>query len=149
MRHVRHSYLPHTAVLVADEEGQWRATAAVPGAVTAPGLIVLRFGADLFYANAAGFAANVRALIDGAPAPVRWLVIDAGAITAVDYSAARVVAALLADLRSAGVAVMLVHVPPSLAADLERHRLIDAIGGEHIVAKLHDALARIGAAERR
>ena len=39
--------------------------------------------------------------------------------------------------------VMLVHVPPSLADDLERHRLGDAIGREHIVDKLHDALARI------
>ena len=143
MRHVRHSYLPHTAVLVADERGQWRATPAVPGAVSEPGLIVLRFGADLFYANAGGFAANVRALVAGAPTPLRWLIIDAGAITAIDYSAARVVATLLADLRQAGVTVMLVHVPPSLAADLERHRLGDVIGREHTVDKLHDALARI------
>ena len=75
LRHVRHSYRPHTAVLVRDGDGQWRPTAAVAGATSAPGLVVLRFGADLFYANAGHFAETARALVDGAPTPVRWLVV--------------------------------------------------------------------------
>ena len=55
LRHVRHSYRPHTAVLV-EEQGIWHPIHASPGAMTADGLIVFRFGADLFYANAARFA---------------------------------------------------------------------------------------------
>ena len=50
---------------------------AAPGLQTDPGLIVYRFGADLFYANADRFADEVRALVDRAPAPVRWFVVDA------------------------------------------------------------------------
>ncbi|MBX3027680.1 SulP family inorganic anion transporter [bacterium] len=146
MRHVRHSYLPHTAVLVADESGQWRATPARPGAASLPGVIIFRFGADLFYANADHFATTLRRLIASAPAPVRWLVIDAGAITAIDYSAARVFGTVLSDLRQAGVTVLLVHVPPSLAHDLARHRLTDAIGVDHMIETLREALAYIGAA---
>jgi MFS superfamily sulfate permease-like transporter len=99
LRHVRHSYRPHTAVLVEDK-GIWQPVHASPGAMTADGLIVFRFGADLFYANAARFAQTLRGLVAGAPTPVRWLVVDAGAITGIDYSAARVVGGLLADLRT-------------------------------------------------
>jgi MFS superfamily sulfate permease-like transporter len=145
---VRHSYLAHTAVLVADDTGQWHPIPARPGTVSAPGVLILRFGADLFYANAGHFAGRVRDLVAGAPAPVRWLIIDAGAITDIDYSAARVLGALLADLRQADVGVLLVHVAPSLAHDLARHRLNDAIGADQMIDKLHDALAYIRRAPR-
>ena len=141
LRHVRHSYLPHTSVLTEDHDGLWRPTAAVPGAQSAPGLIVLRFGADLFYANAGGFAGTVRELLAGAPTPVRWLILDAGAITAIDYSATRVLASLLDDLAPQGVELILVHAPASLEDDLARHGLLDRIGRDHVIEKLHDALA--------
>jgi MFS superfamily sulfate permease-like transporter len=143
MRHVRHSYLPHIAVLVGDAGGSWHPVPPRPGTVSAPGMIVLRFGADLFYANAGRFAATVRDLVAGAHPPLRWLVIDAAAITALDYSAARVVSELLADLRRAGVAVILIHAMPSLLHDLRRHQLLDAIGEDRIIEKLHDAQAYI------
>ncbi len=67
---------------------------------TEPGLLVYHFGADLFYANENRFTDEVRDLIAHAPAPVQWLVVDAGAITAIDYSAARAVHDLFDDLRS-------------------------------------------------
>jgi sulfate permease, SulP family len=143
LRHVRHSYRPHTAVLVEDETGQWRAAPAVPGALSRPGLVIFKFGADLFYANADRFAADVRGLVERSGTPVRWLIVDAGAITSVDYSAARVLQALLGDLTRAGVALVLVHAPPSLRADLDRHRLIDGISSQHIYESLHEALAMI------
>ena len=143
MRHVRHSYLPHVSVLVCDDGHSWHPVPARPGTVSQPGVVILRFGADLFYANAARFAATVRALVIGRPERIRWLVVDAAAITAVDYSAARVVAALLADLRQAGVSVILIHAMPSLLRDLRRHRLLEQVGEEHVIEKLHDAQAYI------
>jgi high affinity sulfate transporter 1 len=143
IRHVRHSYRPHMAVLVEEAGGEWRPTPAVPGAQTRPGLLVLQFGADLFYANAARFADDVRALVAGAPTPVRWLVVDAGAITAVDYSAARALLALLDDLARGHVTLLLVHVDPFLRSDLDRHRVTASIGPERIFDKLHVALAAI------
>ena len=143
LRHVRHSYRPHTAVLVEDSAGQWRPTPAVPGALSGPGLVVFQFGADLFYANAGRFAKDVRGLIERAPTPVSWLVVDAGAITNVDYSAARVLRALQDDLIRNGVVLVLVHAQSSLQADLDRHRLTDVIGADHIFDTLHEALAAI------
>jgi len=143
LRHVRHSYRPHTAVLVEAGPGQWRAIPAVPGALSGPGLVIFQFGADLFYANAGRFAENVRGLLEGASTPVSWLVIDAGAITSVDYSAARVLRDLQEDLIRSGVVLVLVHAQSSLRADLDRHRLTDVIGPNHVFDTLHEALAAI------
>ncbi len=140
--HVRHSYRPHTAVLV-EHGGQWQATPAVPGALSGPGLVIFQFGSDLFYANAGRFAADVRGLIEGADPPVKWLVVDAGAITSVDYSAARVLTDLQRDLIRRSIALVLVHTESSLRADLHRHRLIDVIGADHIFDTLREALAAI------
>jgi sulfate permease, SulP family len=143
LRHVRHSYRPHTAVLVEDGTGQWRPIPAAPGATSGPGLVIFRFGADLFYANADRFAHDVRMLVERGPAPVRWVVVDAGAITSVDYSAARTFRALQDDLVRAGVTLVLVHAQSSLRADLERHRLAEVIGADHVFDSLHEALAEI------
>ena len=147
LRHVRHSYRPHSAVLVEDAGASWRPTPAVPGVESAPGLIVFQFGADLFYANAGRFAEDVRGLVDRALTPVRWLIVDAGAITSVDYSAARVLRALVDDLSRGGVVVLLVHAEASLLGDLRRHRLTDVAAPGRAFNTLREALAVIRGAE--
>jgi SulP family sulfate permease len=143
LRIVRHSYHPHTAVLVESESGIWRLTPAVPGAISAPGLVIYRFGAALFYANAGRFSDDIRGLVGPAPSPVRWLVVDAGAITHVDYTAARVVRELQQDLTQRGVILLLAHVQSDLRPDLDRHGLTEAIGPARIFDSLHEALATL------
>ena len=69
--------------------------------------------------------------------------IDAGAITQIDYSAARVVEDLHRDLVRHGVTLVLVHAGASLRADLQRHRLNDVIGADHVFDTLRQALAAI------
>jgi sulfate permease, SulP family len=143
LRHVRHSYRPHTSVLVPDATGRWVPVPAAPGLQTEPGLIVYRFGADLFYANEGRFADEVRSLVRHAPAPVRSLVIDAGGVAAVDYSAAGSVRDLCADLQRAGVEVTVARVSPYLRADMDRHHITEVIGPSHIFATLHEALTAV------
>ncbi|PCE33001.1 SulP family inorganic anion transporter [Burkholderia ubonensis] len=145
MRHVRHSYRPHTMVLepVAGN-GRWLPVPARPGAMTAPGLIVYRFGSDLFYANDHLFAAEVAALVDAAPVAPRWFIIDAGAITDVDYSAARTVSDLVRSLRARGIGVIFGRVNRYLRADMERHGIVEIVGASCIFATLHEALAAAG-----
>jgi SulP family sulfate permease len=141
LRHVNHSYRPHSAVLAPDAAGRWEPAPASPGTETAPGLIVYRFGADLFYANADRFADEVRALIEKAPNQVRTLVIDAAAITDIDYSAARTLRALLDDLARSDVRVIIARVNRFLRADLDRHGVIASLGQARIFATLHEGLA--------
>ncbi|KVL70586.1 SulP family inorganic anion transporter [Burkholderia ubonensis] len=145
MRHVRHSYRPHTMVLEpAADDGRWLPVPAQPGAMTAPGLIVYRFGADLFYANDHQFAEEVAALVDAAPVAPRWFIIDAGAITDVDYSAARTVSDLVRSLRARGIGVIFGRVNRYLRADMERHGIAAIVGASCIFATLHEALAAAG-----
>jgi sulfate permease, SulP family len=147
LRVVRHSYRPHTGVLVVSERDPWQVVPAVPGATTKPGLVIYRFGAALFYANAGLFAEQIRGLVGPAPSRTRWLVVDAEAITNVDYTAARMVRQLQKELVQGGVVLALARVPVSLKADLDRHRLTEIIGPAQLFDRLHDALAAF--AERK
>jgi len=140
LRHVRHSYLPHTMVLVPDATGRWLPVPSAPGVQTEPGLIVYRFGADLFYANENRFADEVRALVKHAPSPVRWLVVDAGAMTDLDYSAARTVRELCEELTRSGVTLVFARVSGYLRADMDRHGITAAIGAARIFTTMHEAL---------
>jgi len=142
LRIVRHSYRPHTAVLKQDEGGIWQLNPVVPGAVTEPGLVIYRFGAALFYANAGRFSDEILLLVGAAPSSLRWLVVDAGAITQVDYTAARVVRELHDDLAHRGVTLVFAHVQSDLKPDLDRHHLTEIIGADRIFDTLHEALAR-------
>jgi high affinity sulfate transporter 1 len=141
LRHVRHSYHPHTTVLAPDEGGRWSPVPALPGTETEPGLVVYRFGADLFYANDARFTDEVRSLVASAPSRVRWFVVDASAMTDLDYSAARSLCELCDDLNRRGVGLVFARVSPFLRADMDRHGVSEVIGDAHLFARLHEALA--------
>src|SRR5271170_2029013 len=145
VQHVRRSYQPHTMVLVPDATGRWEPAPAAPGSHTEPGLIVYRFGADLFYANADRFAEEVRSLVDKAPASVRWFVVDAGAVTDLDYSAARTVRDLLDELEAKDVGLAFARVSVYLRTDLDRHDITAKVGEARIFATLHEALAAVRA----
>jgi SulP family sulfate permease len=140
-RHVRHSYRPHTMVWAPDAEGRWTPAPTTPGAVTEPGLVIYRFGADLFYANDHRFTDEVRMLVEHASTPVRWFIVDAGAITDMDYSAARSLRDLLDDLARQNVGMVFARVSPYLKSDMDRHGITAAIGDARIFPTLHEAIA--------
>jgi SulP family sulfate permease len=143
-RHVSHSYRPHTLMYAPDACGLWQPVAATPGKVTEPGIIVYRFGADLFYANQNLFTDEVRALVEHAPAPIRWFIVDAGAITDIDYSAAQGMLDLLGELARRKVDLIFGRVNHYLRSDMDRHGITAAIGQSRIFATLHEALAAAG-----
>ncbi|WP_250502938.1 MULTISPECIES: SulP family inorganic anion transporter [unclassified Caballeronia] len=145
LRHVRHSYHPHTMVLTPVAPGKpWQYEPTKPAAMTAPHLIVYRFGADLFYANDHFFASEVTNLVDTAPDELRHFVVDAGAITDLDYSAARTIGELVETLRARGVVVIFGRVNRFLRSDMDRHGLTPALGASNVYDTLHEALAAAG-----
>ena len=141
LRIVRHSYRPHTGLLVQNGKGDWQTEPILPGATMEPGLAIYRFGAPLFYANASRFSDEISRLASQTNLGLRWLIIDAEAITNVDYSAARVVRDLDTSLAARGIALVFARVHPELQADLDRHLITDAIGRAHIFPRLHEAIA--------
>ncbi|MDR5838595.1 SulP family inorganic anion transporter [Caballeronia sp. LZ034LL] len=145
MRHVRHSYRPHTMVLTpVPPDGRWQFVPTAPGAMTTSELIVYRFGADLFYANDHFFTVEVTELVDAAPGGLRHLVVDAGAITDLDYSAARTIGDLIETLQARGIAVSFGRVNRFLRGDMDRHGLTRVLGASNVFGTLHEALAAVG-----
>ena len=140
-RHVRHSYRPHTLMLEPDASGRWLPVPTTPGKESEPGRIIYRFGADLFYANVNRFADEVRALVERAPTPVRWFIVDASAITDIDYSAAQSIRDLLDELTRQEVDVIFGRVTQYLRSDMDRHGITAAVGETRIFPTLHEAVA--------
>jgi len=139
-RVVQHSYHPHTGVMVLNEIGTWNLNPVASGATTEPGLVMYRFGSALFYANANRFAEEVNCLVGQPPSPVRWLIVDAEAITRLDYSAARVVRELQQNLTSCGTQLGFARMSWELKADFDRHHLTEVIPPTLIFNRLHEAL---------
>jgi MFS superfamily sulfate permease-like transporter len=140
LRIVHHSYHPRSGVMIPEADGTWKLIPPVAGAVTQPGFVLYRFGAALFYANASRFADEISALVGPSPTSVRWLIVDAEAITNLDYTAARAVQELKKELTSAGIIFGFARVPWNTRADFDRHHLTDAIGPSLIFNRLHDAV---------
>ena len=69
---------PRTSSSAVSEAGQQTYRPATAGAQSEPGLIVFRYDAELFYANANRFVDDIENSIDKAPDKVRWLILDAG-----------------------------------------------------------------------
>ena len=132
LQHVRRSYRPHTAIILRDATDEWRMEPVAAGRMVEPGLVMYWFGAELFYANAAHLTEEARKVVNESPSPVKWLVIDAGAITAIDFSAGRTLQELQKDLAKQNVVLALTRVSPDFRADLDRMELTGVIGAHHI-----------------
>jgi sulfate permease, SulP family len=148
-RIVQHSYHPHTGVMVLNEDGTWNLNPVASGAMTEPGLVIYRFGAALFYANINRFAEEVNCLVGQPPSQVRWLIVEAEAITHLDYSAARTLREVQRNLTSCGTQLGFARMPWDLKADFARHHLTEIIDPSLIFNRLHDVLAAFGSPEVR
>jgi MFS superfamily sulfate permease-like transporter len=140
-RVVRHDYHPHSGVLVANPDGSWNLIPAAPDAETKPGLVLYRFGAELFYANAGRFLEEVLLVVQPIPSPVKWVVVDAEAMTHIDYTAARILKRLKENLDNAGVELAFARVPWDLRSDLDRHHVTELLGPGRLFNRLHEAIA--------
>jgi len=147
-RVVRHDYHPHSGVLQANPDGSWRLEPAAPHVVTEPGLVLYRFGAELFYANAGRFLEEISQVVQPMPSDVKWVVVDAEAMTHLDYTASRIVQGLKKTLDQAGIELAFARVPWDLKSDFDRHHVTEAIGTSRIFNRLHEASAAFEAAQK-
>ncbi len=66
--HLRHSYRPNDRLVTLTDDGP-RTTGIADGTQARPGLVIYRFGANLYYANAARLSEEILALVDDADPP--------------------------------------------------------------------------------
>ncbi|MFJ4997436.1 SulP family inorganic anion transporter [Microbacterium sp. NPDC088619] len=100
--------------------------AAQPGTMTAPGIVVVRMAAPLFFANADAFATAVRSAVEApGPGAVRHVVIDMEAVTDADVTAAESFESLMESMRSHGVTVSFSRLRATAVDRLKRLGILD------------------------
>ena len=110
-----------------------------PQAETIPGLVVYRYDAPLFFANAQDFRRRALAAADHGRA--RWFILNVEANVEVDFTALEAVEAVRAELSRRGTIFALARVKQDLLDDLEAFGLAGKIGAQHIFPTLPTAVA--------
>lgn len=144
---LRLAWKPHTAELVrVDGLKGYHDRARHPDGQVVPGLLLYRFDAPLFFANASFFAQDVQQRISVQDAPVRCLVVTAEPITDIDTTAAAALKALVDDLSRRGVEVRFAELKGTVRDRLNRYEVFDSSHpvrssrtiGEAVKRYLHD-----------
>jgi SulP family sulfate permease len=92
------------------------------------GLIIYRFGAPLYFANATFFEEEVEKLVTQAPAPVKWFVLDAEAMVDIDTTGEETLHQVLTSLAKRGVTIAISRANQSTASLLSHYHLLELIG---------------------
>jgi sulfate permease, SulP family len=138
--HVRHSYHPHSAIIIPDVNRIWQPIPVRLGAISAPGLIIYRFSRDLFYANTTFFSEEVQNLVKSAESPINWFILEARAITGIDYSASQTLRDVIQELSAQGVTLVLSGLLPQVKLQFDRDGLSGLIGEHNFFYHLEEAL---------
>jgi MFS superfamily sulfate permease-like transporter len=128
---IRLAWRPHDAVLgrVPYYKG-YHDVSRHPDARQVPGLLLYRWDAPLFFANADLFRDRARAVVRRADPPVRWLVVSAEPVTDIDTTAAEALDGLITDLAREGAELHFAQLKGTVK---------DRLKGYGIYARLGDA----------
>jgi high affinity sulfate transporter 1 len=129
---IRRAWRPYDAVLgrVDDLKG-YHDVSRHPDAKRIPGLVLFRWDAPLFFANAEVFADRVRLAIASSPTPARWVVVAAEPVTDLDTTAADVLRELDEELAGEGVDLRFAEMKGPVKDRLRRYALYERFGDDH------------------
>jgi high affinity sulfate transporter 1 len=138
---LRRAARPGTWVLREAPDGSHFLPEEAGSAPDTSGLIVYRFGAPLYFANARLFEEEVEKLVTQATTPVKWLVLDMEAMVDIDTSGTEVLHQSLSRLADRGVTVAISRANEPTAALLARYQLLDLIGKNRLYPTNRHAVA--------
>jgi high affinity sulfate transporter 1 len=132
---------PHFAILgrVENLEGYHDITRH-PEARLIPGLVLFRWDAPLFFANAEQFHDRVLDAVSSAAAPVRWVVVAAAPVTSVDVTAADVLCTLDDTLRAAAIEMRFAEMKDPVKDKLKRFELFARFGERGFFSTVDEAV---------
>ncbi|KQU87048.1 transporter [Variovorax sp. Root318D1] len=123
------AWRPYSAVLGrADGVKGYHDITRYPDARLIPGLVLFRWDAPLFFANAELFHDRVLDAVASSPTPVRWLVVAAEPITSVDVTSADMLAELIETLHAAGIQLCFAEMKDPVKDKLKRFGLFERLG---------------------
>ena len=120
---------PHFAVLGrVDGIRGYHDTERYPNARLVPGLVLFRWDAPLFFANAEMFQACVRRAVAASPTTARRIVVAAEPVTSIDVTSADMLAELEQSLRENDVELRFAEMKDPVKDKLKRFELFDRFG---------------------
>jgi high affinity sulfate transporter 1 len=133
---------PHSAVLgrVGHVKG-YHDIRRYPDARLIPGLVLFRWDAPLFFANAEFFHDRVLDAVASSPTPVRWLVVAAEPVTSIDVTAGDVVCELDETLHAAGIEMCFAEMKDPVKDKLKRFGLFTRFGEKAFFATIEEAVS--------
>jgi MFS superfamily sulfate permease-like transporter len=139
---VRRAWRPYEAVLGrrANERG-YHDIARHDDAEQIPGLILYRFDAPIFFANADRFGARIKAAIAARDEPIAWVIIAAEPITDIDTTGAEMLADLMGDLECDGIQLAFAELKGPVKDRLREYELYDRVGDDRFFPTLGTAIA--------
>ena len=144
----RRNWWPNGAVLgeVDDLDG-WHSVEIHEDAHEEPGIVVYRWEAPLFFANAGAFRRQIRHLVrERQP---RWVVVQCEAVTDVDITAAGMLEQLDKELNAQGIHMAFVELRTRLQQLVQRYGLLETLDRDHFYPSIETALAEIRAEEQQ
>ena len=133
---------PHSAVLGRVERVKgYHDITRYPEARLIPGLVLFRWDAPLFFANAELFHERVLDAIARSPTPVRWLVVAAEPVTSVDVTAADAVCELDDTLQGASIELCFAEMKDPVKDKLRRFGLFTRLGEQTFFSTLGEAVS--------
>jgi len=134
---------PHSAILGRAEGVKgYHDITRYPAARRVPGLVLFRWDAPLFFANAEFFRERVLDAIATSPTPVRWLVVAAEPVTSVDVTACDVVAELDQTLTAQGIELCFAELKDPVKDKLKRFGLFAQLGEHYFFPTIGVAVSR-------
>ncbi len=138
---VWHAWRPYSAVLGrVDQVKGYHDVTRYPEARQLDGLILFRWDAPLFFANAELFRQQIEAALAAATTPARWVVVAAEPVTDVDMTAADMLAALIASLEANGTRLRFAELKDPVKDRLTRYGLVDQLGASAFFPTLGTAV---------
>ena len=139
---MRRAVLPHTAVLgMVAGTATYRDIEQYADAETLPGLVVYRFDAPVFFANADVFRDQIRELVRDAKVPVREVIVNAEGINDLDTTGIQMFERLLDDLEDQDVHLSWARVRTPLRNLMRSTGLEQRIGAGNFHLRVEDAVA--------
>lgn len=132
---------PHSAILGrADGVSGYHDISRYPQARLIPGLVLFRWDAPLFFANAELFQARVIEAVENSSTPVHWVVVTAEPVTSVDVTAADVVSELEKTLKEAGIKLSFAELKDPVKDKLKRFGLFTQFGEQSFYPTIGSAV---------
>jgi len=133
---------PHSAVLGSvDGINGYHDITRYPEAHLIPGLVLFRWDAPLFFANAELFHRRILDAIANSAAPVKWLVVAAEPVTSVDVTAADVISELDDTLHASGIELCFAEMKDPVKDKLKRFGLFTRLGEQTFFPTIDEAVS--------